>query len=105
MLRSYLLDDDDLAGVAETAYRLREAAGTLPGGNTEVEEESELTRILSAFGTDDGLLFDELADRLGWTQDRLKKELDGVKAKQIWRDGSNAGRGYKRADVEASASC
>jgi DNA segregation ATPase FtsK/SpoIIIE, S-DNA-T family len=103
MLRSYLLDDADLAGVAETAYRLRDAAGTLPEGAAEDDDESELPRILTAFGADDALLYAELADRLGWPLDRLKKELSGVKAGQIWRDGKNAGRGWKRADVEHAA--
>jgi S-DNA-T family DNA segregation ATPase FtsK/SpoIIIE len=99
MLRSYLLDDADLAGVAETAYRLRQAAGTLPEAAAVVEDESELMRVLTAFGDDDGLLYAELADRLGWTVDRLKKELHGVKVAQIWRDRANAGRGYRRNDV------
>lgn len=103
MLRSYLLDDADLAGVAEAAYRLREAAGTLPDGAAVAEEESELMRILAAFADDEGLLLAELADRLGWTVDRLKKELHGVKVAQIWRDGANAGRGYKRAAVAEAA--
>lgn len=102
MLRSYLLDDDDLAGVAEAAYRLRDAAGTLPEGAAQDDDESELPTILDAFKDDDALLYAELADRLGWPLDRLKKELSGVKAGQIWRDGKNAGRGWKRADVEAA---
>ncbi|MFI6334113.1 FtsK/SpoIIIE domain-containing protein [Streptomyces sp. NPDC050535] len=105
MLRSYLLDDDDLAGVAETAYRLREAAGTLPGVSPEDQVESELTRILAAFGTDDGLLFEELAARLSTSVDQLKKELNGVKVAQIWRDGGNAGRGWKRSEVQDAVGC
>lgn len=102
MMRSYLLDDADLAGVAQAAYRLREAAGTLPPGVAEDDDESELPRILAAFKDDEALLAAELADRLDWTPDRLKKELHGVKVSQIWRDGANAGRGYKRASVAAA---
>lgn len=103
MMRSFLLDDGDLAGIAEAAYRLRDAAGTLPEGSGIEEEDDTVQTILAAFGDADGMLFPELADALGWTVDRLKKELPAVKVAQIWRDGANAGRGYKRADVEATA--
>lgn len=102
MMRSFLLDDGDLAGIAEAAYRLREAAGTLPEGAAPDDEDDVLRLVLAAFGEDDALLRDELADRLGWPIDRLGKDLSAVKVKQIWRDGANAGRGYKRADVEAN---
>lgn len=101
MMRSFLLDDGDLAGIAEAAYRLRDAAGTLPGGATVDDEDDVMPAVLAALGDADGLLSTELADALGWDVDRLKKELSAVPVKQIWRDGSNAGRGYKRADIEA----
>jgi S-DNA-T family DNA segregation ATPase FtsK/SpoIIIE len=101
MLRSYLLDDADLTGVADAAYRLREAAGTLPLGAETEDDIDVLGLVLDAFGDDEKLLRDELAARLGWTVERLGKELAAVKVSQIWRDGTNAGRGYKVADIEA----
>lgn len=102
MLRSYLLDDADLAGVADAAYRLREAAGTLPIGVAPEDDIDVLGVVLDAFGDDEKLLRDELAERLGWTVERLTKELAAVKLSQIWRNGGNAGRGYKVADIEAA---
>lgn len=105
MLRSFLLDDGDLAGIAETAYRLREAAGTLPPEHTADDEDEALRRVLAAFEDDEHLLRSELADRLGWTVERLGKELHGIKVSQLTRDGKNAGRGYKKADVEAASGC
>jgi S-DNA-T family DNA segregation ATPase FtsK/SpoIIIE len=102
MMRSYLLDDADLAGIAEQAWRLREAAGTLPDGSAPEAADDAVCRVLDAFGTADALLSAELADALGWTVERLRKELAAVPVKQIWRNGGNAGRGYKRADVEAA---
>jgi S-DNA-T family DNA segregation ATPase FtsK/SpoIIIE len=101
-MRSYLLDDADLAGIAEQAWRLREAAGTLPDGPPAEAPDDTVSRVLDAFGTADALLTAELADALGWTVERLRKELAAVPVRQIWRDGGNAGRGYKRADVEAA---
>lgn len=101
MMRSYLLDDADLAGIAEAAYRLRDAAGTLPDGMAKDDQDDALPLILAAFGMAEGMLSAELADALGWDLDQLKKELAAVPVKQIWRDGANAGRGYKRADIEA----
>ncbi|KIF69263.1 hypothetical protein HY68_12765 [Streptomyces sp. AcH 505] len=102
MMRSFLLDDFDLFGVAETAYQLREAAGTLPEWVVE-EEESTLPAVLAAFKDDDALLFAELADRLDWSVEQLKKELHGVTVRQITREGKNVGRGYKRTDISAAA--
>jgi S-DNA-T family DNA segregation ATPase FtsK/SpoIIIE len=102
-MRSYLLDDADLAGIAEHAWRLREAAGTLPDGAAAEDAEDTVSRVLDAFGAADALLSGELADAVGWTVERLRKELAGVPVRQIWRDGGNAGRGYKRADVEAAS--
>jgi S-DNA-T family DNA segregation ATPase FtsK/SpoIIIE len=102
MMRSYLLDDADLAGIAEHARHLREAAGTLPDGPPAEADDGTAGRVLDAFGTADALLTAELADALGWTVERLRKELAAVPVKQIWRNGGNAGRGYKRADVEAA---
>jgi S-DNA-T family DNA segregation ATPase FtsK/SpoIIIE len=102
-MRSYLLDDADLAGIAEQAWRLREAAGTLPDGAAAEDADDTVSRVLDAFGTADALLSAELADALGWTVERLRQELAGVPVRQIWRDGGNAGRGYKRADVETTS--
>lgn len=104
-LRSYFLDDagSDLADVAAVAYELRRAAGTLPERERPVDNAAELEAVLSAFGDDDKLLPDELAARLGWDRSRLAEELGGVQLKQIWRDGGNAGRGYRREDVAARA--
>lgn len=102
MMRSYLLDDGDLAGIAEQAWRMREAAGTLPAGAVEADEDDTLQRILDAFGEADALLYGELADALGWTVERLKKELHGVKHSQLTREGKNAGRGYRRDIIEAT---
>ncbi|MDX3099686.1 P-loop NTPase family protein [Nonomuraea angiospora] len=102
-LRSYFLDDDGLAAVAAAAATLREAAGVLPPHEQHVDNLAELEAVLSAFGDDDKLLPDELAGRLGWDRDRLTEELAGVPLKQIWRDGGNAGRGYRRDDIAARA--
>jgi S-DNA-T family DNA segregation ATPase FtsK/SpoIIIE len=104
-LRSYFLDDagSDLADVAAAAYELRRAAGTLPEREQPVDNTAELQAVLDAFGEDDKLLPDELAERLGWDRARLAEELVGVPLKQIWRDGGNAGRGYRREDVAARA--
>lgn len=101
MMRSFLLDDGDLAGIADAAYRLREAAGTLPEGAQDDQDDTAM--ILAAFGDADGLLFGELALNLGWTTDRVRKELTAVKVSQIWRDGANIGRGFKKADIKATA--
>jgi S-DNA-T family DNA segregation ATPase FtsK/SpoIIIE len=101
MMRSFLLDDGDLAGIAQQAHRLREAAGTLPETAPREEAVDAVADILNAFGDADGLLTAELADLLGWDTDRLRKELAAVPVKQIWRNGGNAGRGYKRADIES----
>jgi S-DNA-T family DNA segregation ATPase FtsK/SpoIIIE len=102
-LRSYFLDDagTDLQDVATVAYELRRAAGTLPERERPADNLAELEAILSAFGDDDKLLPDELAERLGWHRAKLTTELDGVPVRQIWRDGANAGRGYKRDDIAA----
>ncbi|MEW2518144.1 FtsK/SpoIIIE domain-containing protein [Actinacidiphila alni] len=101
MMRSYLLDDGDLAGIAEAASALRAAAGTLPDGVAPQDAVDVYGTVLEAFGDDEKLLRDELAERLGWTTERLGKELAAVPVKQIWRDGANAGRGYKVADIQA----
>ena len=102
-LRSYFLDDAGTAlqEVAAVAYELRRAAGTLPEREQPADNAAELEAILSAFGDDDKLLPDELAERLGWDRARLTAELTGVPMKQIWRDGGNAGRGYRRDDIAA----
>ncbi|MEU4235620.1 FtsK/SpoIIIE domain-containing protein [Nonomuraea sp. NPDC026600] len=102
-LRSHFLDDTgpDLNDIAAVAYELRKAAGTLPPREQPREDAGELEAVLNAFGEDDKLLLDELAERLGWTRERLTDELDGIPLKQIWRDGGNAGRGYRREDIVA----
>lgn len=104
-LRSHYLDDTgpDLNDIAAVAYELRRAAGTLPPREQPREDAGELEAVLSAFGDDDKLLLDELAERLGWERTRLTDELGGIPLKQIWRDGANAGRGYRRDDIAARA--
>ncbi|GIH22983.1 hypothetical protein Aph01nite_12930 [Acrocarpospora phusangensis] len=106
-LRSYYLNDEgpDLVAVADAAYALRAAAGTLPARETAQDGivVSGSAEILAAFGDDEKLLPGELAERLGWTRQHLADALRGVQVRQIWRDGGNAGRGYYREDVAARA--
>lgn len=101
-LRSYYLDDDGLVSVADAAYALRAAAGTLPAREM-ADRDDDLVLAVEAFGEDEKLLPDELAERLGWTREKVAEVLSAVPVRQLWRDGGNIGRGYNRADIAARA--
>ncbi|GIM62714.1 FtsK/SpoIIIE domain-containing protein [Planomonospora venezuelensis] len=105
-LRSCFLDDPDLVAVADVAYELRRAAGTLPARETApTVEEHPVELVLAAMGEADRLHTAELVEALGdgWSAARLAEVLRpyGISPAQVVIDGRNR-NGYRRADVEAA---
>ncbi|MBG0818192.1 FtsK/SpoIIIE domain-containing protein [Planomonospora sp. ID82291] len=106
-VRSYFLDDagTDLQEVAEAAYALRAAAGTLPTAAASAEPEADpVELVLTAFGEADRLHTVDLVEALGdgWTAARLAEVLKpyGITPGDVKIDGRNR-NGYRRADLEA----
>ncbi|MFC7382841.1 hypothetical protein [Sphaerisporangium rhizosphaerae] len=104
-VRSYFLDDQgtDLVEVAEAAYALRAAAGTLPDHVQDAPAEDPAEKILAAFGDDDRLHTAELAERLGdgWNASRIAETLRpyGIAPGDVKIAGVNR-NGYRRQDLE-----
>ncbi|OUC99298.1 hypothetical protein [Streptosporangium minutum] len=104
-LRSYFLDDPDLVEVAEVAYMLRAAAGTLPERVNHPLAEDPVEAIVSAFGDADRLHTVDLVEALGdgWTPARVAEALKpyGVSPGDVKIDGRNR-NGYRRGDLMAA---
>lgn len=104
MNRSYFLDDEtsDLKEVADVAYELRRAAGTLPPEEQAVAVDP-VEEILAAFGEADRMHTAELVRVLGpgWDSARIAQALKpyGVAPGDVKIDGINR-NGYRRADIE-----
>ncbi|MFD8563909.1 hypothetical protein ACFV1N_42130 [Streptosporangium canum] len=104
-LRSCFLDDPDLVEVADVAYALRAAAGTLPSQQEASPEADPVELILSAFGDADRLHTVDLVEALGdgWTPARVAEALKpyGVSPGDVKIDGRNR-NGYRRQDLMAA---
>ncbi|MEV4245210.1 hypothetical protein AB0J63_17565 [Streptosporangium canum] len=105
-LRSCFLDDPDLVAVAEVAYELRRAAGTLPtreAAAAAVEDPVEM--ILAAVGEAERLHTVDLVEALGpdWTPARIAEVLRpyGISPANVKIGGKNL-NGYRREDLEAA---
>jgi S-DNA-T family DNA segregation ATPase FtsK/SpoIIIE len=105
-VRSYFLDDQgpDLMAVADAAYALRLAAGTLPNRVQDKPVEDPVMKILAAFGEDERLHTAELAERLGdgWNPSRIAEALRpyGIAPGDVKISGINR-NGYRRQDLES----
>ncbi len=117
VVRTYYLDLPATERVAKRARALREAAGTLSGvalGEDDTAPQRDvLADVLEAFGADNGLQWQALAERLagrfperwdGATGDTVSAELRarGVRSVDVKADGQ-ARKGCRRADVETAA--
>jgi DNA segregation ATPase FtsK/SpoIIIE, S-DNA-T family len=116
VVRTFYLNMADAERVAIRARALREAAGTVTGHATGTEDEGPrdvLTDVLSAFGSDSGLQWADLAARLasrfparwdGVTADAISAECraTGVPSVNV-RGGGGQARGCRREAVEAAA--
>jgi S-DNA-T family DNA segregation ATPase FtsK/SpoIIIE len=117
VVRAYYLDMPATERVAKRARALREHAGTLSGvalGEDDLPQRDVLADVLDAFGADNGLQWQALADRLAdrfperWaetTGDGVSAELRsrGVASVNVKADGTVA-RGCRRGDIERAAS-
>ena len=117
--RSFYIDAPAAEKIALRARGLRKAAGTLSGyaaGETDSTEapRDPLSDVLAVFGTDAGLQWQVLADRLagqfperwaGATKDAVSAQcLDlGVPSAQVKQGGRNL-QGCRRLDVERMVS-
>jgi S-DNA-T family DNA segregation ATPase FtsK/SpoIIIE len=117
VVRTFYLNLPDNERVAKRARALREAAGTLSGvalGEDDAAPRRDvLADVLEAFGGDNGLQWQALAERLAgrfpdrWadaTGDGISAELRarGVPSINVKADGQVA-RGCRRSDVENAA--
>ncbi|WP_248959817.1 hypothetical protein [Sphaerisporangium perillae] len=106
-VRSYFLDDQgpDLMAVADAAYALRLAAGTLPSRTRDEPVEDPAVKVLEAFGDDERLHTAELAERLGdgWNPSRIAEALRpyGIAPGDVKISGTNR-NGYRRQDLESA---
>ncbi|GIH63990.1 FtsK/SpoIIIE domain-containing protein [Microbispora siamensis] len=105
-LRSYFLDDPDLVAVAEVAYELRRAAGTLPVHGDAAEITDDLASvILAAIGERDRIHTEDLIASLGagWDAARIATALRpyGVTPGPLKIGGINR-QGYRRDALEAA---
>lgn len=102
VMRSYLLEDDEVERLIEVARGLREAAGNLPEGDNRPGVVL-LREVLGAIGDHDKVATAELLDRLGgeWTAETLADALRplGVRPADLWIGGTSL-RGYRRQDVQ-----
>jgi hypothetical protein len=115
-VRTHLADGKDAERILTAARALREAAGTLSGmaAGLEVDSPSQdvLSDVLSVFGTDAGLHWGVLAERLAtrypdrWadtSSDAVSAQLRSlaVPSVQVKMAGQNR-QGCRRADVESA---
>ncbi|MFC4535679.1 hypothetical protein [Sphaerisporangium dianthi] len=113
-LRSYFLDDSgpDLTDIAEAAYVLRQAAGTLPAGPAPVDQvdDAPVRDVLAAMGEAERMHTAELVARLaerqpsmGWDASKLAAVLRpyGVTPGDLKVGGINK-NGYRREDLLAA---
>jgi hypothetical protein len=115
-VRTYLAEGQDADKILTTARRLRERAGTLSGMAAGVDivkdERDVLADVLQVFGSDTGLYWAVLAERLntripdrwtGTTGEAVSAECRsrGVPSVQVKMFGQNR-QGCRRADVEAA---
>lgn len=109
--RAAFLNEAEVAGIAQRAYALREAAGTLPK-TADRPDVRLLTAVLAAMGDHHkGCHTAELlaalkqtgAEFAGWDAARLAGAVRplGVAPDQLDLDGTNR-NGYRRADVAAA---
>jgi DNA segregation ATPase FtsK/SpoIIIE, S-DNA-T family len=116
VVKSFYLDMHAAERIAIRARALREAAGTLTGHAAEGADEGPrdvLTDVLSVFGSDSGLQWGDLAERLasrfparwdGVTADSISAECRGCGVPSVnVRGGSGQAKGCRRADVEPLA--
>lgn len=117
VVRTYYIDTVEAEKVAKRARALREAAGTLSGvalgEDDSVPERDVLQDVLDVFGSQPGIHWSELAERLAehhparWastTADAVSAELRsrGVPSVPV-KVAGEAARGCRRADVETAA--
>jgi DNA segregation ATPase FtsK/SpoIIIE, S-DNA-T family len=115
-VRTYLADGQDAEKILTAARALRSRAGTLSGmalGETEAVTRDVLADVLEVLGTDPGLQWAVLAERLAkrfpdrWadaTADALSAQLRSLGVPSV--DVKSAGRalkGCRRGDVETAA--
>jgi DNA segregation ATPase FtsK/SpoIIIE, S-DNA-T family len=115
-VRTYLADGQDAERILVAARAIRQRAGTLSGmalGETEPEATSILADVLAVFGTDRGLQWQILAQRLASRiPDRhasasaesvsAQCRAAGVPSVDVKQFGQNL-KGCRRSDVEAAA--
>jgi DNA segregation ATPase FtsK/SpoIIIE, S-DNA-T family len=116
VVRTFYLDMHAAERVAVRARALREAVGTVTGHASDSGGEDArdvLTDVLAVFGSDSGLQWGDLAQRLasrfparwdGVTADAISAECTGrdVPSANV-RSGGKQARGCRRADVESVA--
>jgi hypothetical protein len=120
-VRFHLADAEDTARIIDAAYRHRQRAGTIAGfaasEDTGTPARDVLADVLAALGTDNGLHWAVLADRLAerfpdrWaaaTGDAVSAECRalGVPSVDVRYPSSRDGKvrvGCRRADVQAAA--
>jgi len=116
VVRTFYLDMHAAERIAVRARALREAAGTLTGHALEGADEGPrdvLTDVLSVFGSDAGLQWGDLAQRLasrfparweGVTADSISAECRARDVRSVdVKSGGKALKGCRRADVETPA--
>ncbi|MFI6499894.1 hypothetical protein [Nonomuraea typhae] len=105
-MRAYFLGDNDVTTLTRRAYRLREAAGTLPASDARPGVRL-LKALLTAFGERDRMwstdLLAELTQQPGhtdWDPSRLSAQLRplGSASSQLAIEGVNR-NGYRRGDL------
>jgi hypothetical protein len=115
-VRTYLADGQDAERILTAARALRQRAGTLSGmalGESEAPQRDVLADVLEVLGTDPGLQWPVLAERLAkrfpdrWADasgDALSAQLRALGVPSV--DVKMAGRalkGCRRADVQSAA--
>jgi S-DNA-T family DNA segregation ATPase FtsK/SpoIIIE len=122
LMRSYLLEDADLVTIAERAYALREAAGTLPDHSNQREvvvpgaqTVRDVLTVMAAAGVD-RMRVETILTHLAQHEPGTYKAMDTATLGRLLREGG-AGttvalgpldgmanpKGYKRAQLESAA--
>ena len=116
-VRFHLADSEDTARIIDAARRLREQAGTIAGfaagQDTGTPARDVLADVLAVFGTDNGLHWAVLADRLAdrfadrWadaTAEAVSAQCRDLGVPSVLvKSGGTALRGCRRDDIERAA--